>query len=155
MNISIVWRLRRALGMRILGSGLTALSMAMVLSTGCDNTADGARCDIALSHDECANGPGSQCVVPMGCADAYCCAVTFSAQGTSCPDGTANCGMLGSGNVVPITSTVASCMPCATPDSGDDGATDAAPAPDSSTTSESSAGPEASPPESGSDSPAG
>jgi hypothetical protein len=74
----------------------TALGV-IVFSTGCDNTAEGDRCNIALSHDECSGAPTAQCVVPTGCVVACCCSVDNS------------------GN---ITSKAASCQPCP---AGDDG----------------------------------
>jgi hypothetical protein len=79
--------------------GVVATALSVVLSTGCDNTAEGDPCDIALSHDECANGPTAQCIVPAGCTtgNAYCCSPN---------------------------STASNCQPCTTPDAGDDGGDD-------------------------------
>lgn len=84
---------------RVGSFGLAATALSVVLSTGCDNTAEGDPCDIALSHDECSNAPTVACIVPPNCTtgNAYCCSVDSN------------------GNDV---STATNCLPCTAP--GDD-----------------------------------
>jgi len=69
----------RSFWVRFGGVGLVAGLFLAISAGGCSNTADGDRCDPVLSHDECANGPTSVCMVPTNCADAFCC----KADGTS------------------------------------------------------------------------
>jgi hypothetical protein len=50
------------------------------------STAEGDRCNPALSHDECENAPTVQCVTPANCAESYCCGPSStSANCQACP----------------------------------------------------------------------
>jgi hypothetical protein len=86
------------------GVALACVLAAFTLWLGCDNTAEGDRCNPDLSHDECSNGPTIQCVqvnalgspLPDGGAapcngEAYCCAVDSTGLPTS---SAANCQAL-------------------------------------------------------------
>lgn len=59
-----------------LSAAITALTMLGLLNHCDPGTPEGSRCDNALSHDECANAPDYQCIVPPNCPESYCCAVS-------------------------------------------------------------------------------
>jgi hypothetical protein len=76
-----------------------ASAALLLISVHCYvSVSEGDRCNIGLSHDECSNAPGIQCMTPPGCVVAYCCGPN---------------------------STSPNCQPCPTADAG--AASDAAP----------------------------
>ena len=101
---------------RIGSIGLAATALSVVLSMGCDNTAEGDPCDIALSHDECSGAPTITCTIPANCQG------PLPSDGTGDPRNTGNAYCCGPNSTVPT------CLACAAPaapgtgDAGTDGA---------------------------------
>jgi hypothetical protein len=58
---------------RVASRGAGLFAVGLFVQAGCQT--DGSRCNVGLSHDECADGPSVQCVVPPGCGEAFCCKV--------------------------------------------------------------------------------
>ena len=76
-----------------LAASVAALLCALV-GAGCSQV-EGSRCNPALSHDECDNGPTVQCVSPMAAqcfGEAYCCTVDDKGNITDATD--PNCQFL-------------------------------------------------------------
>jgi hypothetical protein len=70
-----------------IGSALIVLVSATALATGCNQGAEGDRCNPALSHDEC--GSGLQCTQPVDCPENYCCPASGTSSNPYCQPGCA------------------------------------------------------------------
>jgi hypothetical protein len=62
---------------------ITTLALALVV--GCDQGAEGDRCNPSLSHDECGNGLA--CTQPANCPENYCCPTSGPISSQSCQPG--------------------------------------------------------------------
>ena len=68
-------------------SAVFALVGAAALATGCNQGAEGDRCNPDLSHDEC--GAGLHCTQPVDCPETYCCPTSGNSNNQYCQPGCA------------------------------------------------------------------
>ncbi len=84
-----------------------------VVSVGCNQGAEGDRCNPDLSHDEC--GSGLSCQQPAECPENYCCPVTASSANPNCQPG---CTPGGVAALCSSDPTAAACLDTGAPDAG-------------------------------------
>jgi hypothetical protein len=70
-----------------IGTVVIGLVSAVALATGCNQGAEGDRCNPDLSHDEC--GGGLQCTQPKDCPENYCCPANGTSSNPYCQPGCA------------------------------------------------------------------
>lgn len=68
-----------------IGTSLVVLVSAALLVTGCNQGAEGDRCNPDLSHDEC--NSGLRCTQPVNCPENYCCPISGQSDDPYCQPG--------------------------------------------------------------------
>ncbi len=77
---------------------LTLLASLALLGAGCQQSAEGDRCNPALSHNDC--NAGLVCTIPAFCVENYCCPVSGPSTSPFCQPG-CNGGMAADGAMPP------------------------------------------------------
>jgi hypothetical protein len=68
-----------------IGWSLVAILAGALTVTGCEQGAEGDRCNPALSHDDC--NDGLVCTIPAYCVENYCCPATGTSGNPFCQPG--------------------------------------------------------------------